>query len=197
MTTTTYEKLASHLKEGSVYRRDWLSKFSKAVDRDLMTLVKQGILEKVGAGLYYRPALSRFGVLPPNDHELVKSFLKEKDFLLYSWNQYNTLGLGLTQLYNRVVVYNRKRFGVFTLANKEFDFKRPSRGFPRELSQEFLLVDLVNNLSDLAEDVELIKAQIKKRFSEFNRKKVLLFAKKYGKVSTCHFFQELKEEVNY
>ena len=49
------------------------------------------------------------------------------------WNQYNALGLGLTQLYNRLIVYNHKRHGIFKLGNKTFDFRRPARGFPMKL----------------------------------------------------------------
>jgi hypothetical protein len=66
--TISYKKLTSHLKAGRTYRREMLVPFSKAIDRDLMKLTQQGILEKVGSGLYYKPAISRFGtssVTPP------------------------------------------------------------------------------------------------------------------------------------
>ncbi|HLX52316.1 MAG TPA: hypothetical protein VKR58_00145, partial [Aquella sp.] len=109
MNTKSYEKLASHFKTGHVYRRGFLSEFSNAVDRDLMKLVQKGVVEKVTAGVYYKPAKSRFGSLPPDDNELVRCFLDDNRFLLYSWNLYNTLGLGLTQIYNNLVVYNNKR----------------------------------------------------------------------------------------
>ncbi len=191
MNTTSNQKLASHLKVGHVYRRKDLTKFSKAIDRELMTLVKDGVLEKVGAGLYYKPTNSRFGALPPNDKELVASFLKEKNFLLYSWNQYNSLGLGLTQLYNKPVVYNHKRHGLFKLGDKEFDFRHSSRRFPKTLSSEFLLVDLLNNLSELSEDTDFVKENIKKQFSKFDEKKALKYAEEYGKVATKHFINEL------
>ncbi len=191
MHTTSYKKLASHLKTGRTYRREMLVPFSKAIDRDLMKLTQQGILEKVGSGLYYKPATSRFGNLPPRDEELIKHFLRDNVFLLYSWNQYNTLGLGLTQLYNRLVVYNYKRHGLFQLAEKTFDFRRPARGFPKEVTVEFLLVDLVNNLNELAENTQAIKIQIKERIAKFNSKKLAYYVKSYGKVATQRFFEEI------
>lgn len=193
MNTLSHEKFASNLVAGHVYRRGALSSFSTAVDRDLTTLVNKGVLEKVAPGLYYKPAHSRFGTLPSKDEELVRTFLHEDPFLLFSWNQYNTLGLGLTQLYNRVVVYNRKRHGLFKLGGKQFDFRRPARGFPEKLSKEFLLVDLINNLSELAEDAELIKAQVKKHIKKSNLNKINQCAKLYGKVATRKFF----ESINY
>ena len=48
-------------------------------------------------------------MLPPKDNDLMSCFLRDDHFLLYSLNQYNSLGVGLTQVYNRVVVLNRKR----------------------------------------------------------------------------------------
>ena len=117
--------------------------------------------------------------------------MRDDRFLLYSWHQYNALGLGLTQLYNRVVVLNRKRHGIFKLGSKEFDFRRSNRGFPRKLTTEFLLVDLVNNLNELAEDTSLVKEKIQKNLSHFDQDKVLRMAKKYGKVGTKHFFEEI------
>ena len=191
MKTPSQEKLRSHLKVGQIYRRGDLTQFSKAVDRDLMGLVQQGILEKIGAGLYYRPANSRFGALPPNDEALVERFLKDKNFLLYSWNQYNALGLGLTQLYNRVVVYNHKRHGVFKFGGREFDFRNFARGFPRKLSPEFLVVDLLNNLSQLAEDADWVRANVKQKLARFDVKKILKNAEQYGKIATQHFLKEV------
>ena len=110
---------------------------------------------------------------------------------MFSWNQYNSLGLGLSQIYNSAVVYNRKRHGVFKLGGKTFDFRRPARGFPSRLSPEFLLVDLVNNLDELSEDSHLIKSQIKDNMQRFNWKKVLEHAEHYGKIATTRFFKDI------
>ncbi|MFI5206227.1 MAG: DUF6088 family protein [Candidatus Paceibacterales bacterium] len=164
--------------------------YSKAVDRDLDALVESGQLRKLAGGLYYKPAMSRLGTLPPKDDNLVSCFLRDKHFLMYSMNQYNSLGVGLTQLYNRVVVLNRKRHGVLKLGNKEFDFRRPSKGFPGKVTPEFLLVDLVNNLADLAEDTSLVKENVRKNLSRFDKSKLIHLAQEYGKISTKKFFEE-------
>src|ERR1035441_6970616 len=73
------------------------------------------------------------------------------NFVVTSPNAYNQLGLGTTQLYNKRVVYNQKRHGTFPLGNRMVTFER-RLNVPRQLSPEFLLVDLVNELDDLAED---------------------------------------------
>jgi len=108
MKTLKRDNVLSHMKSGVVYRRMGLLPYSNNLDRDLNTLVNQNKLKRPSPELYYKPKSSRFGLLPPSDEALLKAFLK-KPFLMYSWNDYNTLGLGLglglTQLYNQVVVY--------------------------------------------------------------------------------------------
>ena len=191
MNTYSYEHLNNEMKPGHVYRREMLLSFSKSVDRDLETLVKKGLVRKLSGGLYYKPALSSVGVLPPRDNDLVSCFLRDKHFLLYSWNQYNSLGLGLTQLYNRVIVLNRKRHAQLKLGSKKFDFRMCNKEFPNKVTSEFLLVDLVNNLTALAEDTSLIKEKIKANLPRFDRTKVDYWANAFGKISTKQFFKEI------
>lgn len=177
------DNVLSHMKSGVVYRRVGLLSYSSNLDRDLMTLVDQKKLKKPAPGLYYKPKASRFGLLPPSDEALVSAFLK-KPFLMYSWNDYNTLGLGLTQLYNQVVVYNTERHEEIKLGNRKFAFKRPNNGFPEKLTREFLLVDLLNNAKYLTEDVSSLESKIKTKITDFDRTLLLALAKKHGKIQT-------------
>lgn len=156
------EELKKHLRPGQVYRRVDLEQWSTAVDRHLKQLVEDGTLQKMSQGLYYYPAKASFGPVPPEDEKLVRAFLKSDDFLLTSPNLYNSLGVGTTQLYNKRVVYNHKRHGLFDLGGKEFDFRLKHK-FPQELSEEFLLVDLLNNLNELAEDREDVLRRVKEK----------------------------------
>jgi len=181
--------LITHLELGKVYRREVLMPYTKAVDRDLKSLSSSGTLKKVAPGLYYYPKTSMYGELPPSDYDLVNSFLKDDPFLLFTWNDYNSLQLGLTQLYNKVVVYNRKRHEEVHLGNKLFDFRRPTKGFPSELSKEFLLVDLLNNLSELTDDPEEVKTHVKEKLKTFDFNKLKAMSRWYGKVSTRKFLE--------
>lgn len=85
-------------------------------------------------------------------------------FLLTSPNDYNKLGVGTTQLYNKLVVYNHKRLGDFKLGNRTLTFKRKPH-FPEKVTIEFLLVDLMNNLDNLAEDWVAVLERKGKDFS--------------------------------
>jgi hypothetical protein len=112
--------------------------------------MEEGTLTKLAGGLYAYPRQTVFGKAPAADDELVTRFLKDDRYLLASPNAYNSLGVGTTQLYDKTVVHNHKRHGEFALGGRKFDFRvKPT--FPKKLSREFLLVDLVNNLDRLVE----------------------------------------------
>lgn len=175
--------LAHELQAGRVYRREDLARLSNAVDRHLNELVSTGVLKKLAQGLYYAPKPSDFGPLPPTDEEVVKGFLRDKDFLVFSPSSYNAVGLGTTQLYNSTLVYNHKRHGVFKLGNREFDFRVKPR-FPKKLTTEFLYVDLLNNLGDLAEDRDAVLSQARNKLMTFNQPRLQEALNSYGNMAT-------------
>ncbi|MDF3831441.1 hypothetical protein P3W85_00465 [Cupriavidus basilensis] len=175
--------LADGLRAGRVYRREDLARMSNAVDRHLRELVASGQLKKLAQGLYYAPRTSSFGPLPPDDVEVVGGFLRDKDFLVFSPSAYNAIGLGTTQLYNRTLVYNHKRHGVFKLGNRQFDFRVKPR-FPKKLTPEFLFVDLLNNLNDLAEDRDAVLRQARDKLPSFDRARLQRALDSFANVAT-------------
>lgn len=184
------EFVKNNLVPGTLYRRSELEQFSTSVDRHLGQLVKEGTLKKVGPGLYLHPEKSKWGEKVSDDKKLVEAFLKDDRFLMVSFNSYNGLGLGTTQLYNQTVVYNHKRHGKFKLGNRTFDF-RMKPDFPTEFTKESLLVDMLNNLSELAEDPELVVQTLKRKLSSFNRQSLENAVKLYGKIKTKKLIKEL------
>ncbi len=186
------EKLYQNLKEGVVYRREELAAFSTSVDRDLKSLLSKKIVKKAGAGLYYRPKMSRFGPLPTKPNEVVRAFLKSDDFLITSLDVFNGMEVGLTQLTNEALVYNRKRVGRFILDGQRYYFKRPPN-FPRKVDvrETFLFVDLLNNYDDLLEPPDRIWISLKRKIKEYSYEELTRLAKEYGKVSTQRMLREL------
>jgi len=181
--TRKVEEFKKHLKAGKTYRRAELAQWSNAVDRHIVLLLKEGFLEKLSSGLYYAPKKSVFGVVPPDDESLVRTFLKEDDFLITSPNAYNSLGVGTTQLYNKRVVYNHKRHGEFELGGKKFFFHSKHR-FPKKLTREFLLVDLVNNLKNLAEDSDEVLKNVMAKVRSMDKRQLQYSLDHYGSART-------------
>jgi hypothetical protein len=184
------EVLKKHLKQGEVYRRADLKEWSTAVDRHLQQLVNDGTLEKLSGGLYYVPKQSVFGKTPADEKELVSAFLKDDRFVITSPNDYNTLGVGTTQLYNMRRVYNHKRHGDFKLGNRTFHFVRKPY-VPSKLTKEFLLVDLVNNLRKLGEDQATLLENVRKKVKEMDHKKLKQLVHDFGTVGTKNLFASL------
>jgi hypothetical protein len=186
---TKLEELKQRLRPGKVYRREDLAQWSNAVDRHLRQLVEEGTLTKLAGGLYAYPRQTVFGKAPAADDELVARFLKDDRYLLASPNAYNSLGVGTTQLYDKTVVYNHKRHGEFALGGRKFDF-RVKPAFPKKLSPEFLLVDLVNNLDRLAESRKEVLERVEKQAASANRPLLLRAVRHYGNVRTKKFFEQ-------
>jgi hypothetical protein len=186
---TKAQALKKHLRPGQVYRREELARWSNAVDRHLKQLVADGTLRKLSGGLYSYPVNTAFGKAPSEDDKLVCAFLKDDQFLLASPNAYNGLGVGTTQLYDKTLVYNHKRHGDFSLGGRKFAFRRKP-AFPKKLSEEFLLVDLVNNLDLLAEDKGQVLARVEEKAKTFDATQLLRAADRYGKVRTKKFFDK-------
>ncbi|MBI2069584.1 MAG: hypothetical protein HYT79_03200 [Elusimicrobia bacterium] len=183
------EKLKKAMVPGRVYRRQDLTGLTSAVDRDLKTLVERGEVSRLAGGLYCRPKETVFGAAPPDDRELVRAFLKTDDFLLTSYDNFNDLGLGLTQLYHTYIVYNHKRAGDFQLGNKHFKF-RLVPAYPKAYTKEYLLVDLLNNLKNLPDDVSAVRRNLKSHLLEFDRDKMSECLERYGNSAAKRVFQE-------
>lgn len=184
------ETIKKYLRPGKVYHRADLKKWSTSVDRHLQELVKDGTLEKLSGGLYYVPRQTAFGKVPADEQELVRSFLKDNRFVIMSPNDYNALQVGTSQLYNERRVYNYKRHGVFKLGNRTFRFVRKPF-VPVEVTKEFLLVELVNNVKHLAEDQPYLMENVKRRVAEMNSRRLKQLAHDFGTVGTRKLFTSL------
>ena len=175
--------LKSRLRPGKVFRRQELEPYSSNLNRDLQALVQAGTLKKAFYGIYYCPKQSRFGELPPDDHALIRAFLKTDNYLAFSPDDLNSLGLGSTQLSNVLRVYNHKRHGVFIIAGKTYDFRlRPY--FPKNLTEEFLFVEFLNERPHFAEEVPLRPERLQQKIQQLNKTRLERMVKQFGKIYT-------------
>ncbi|MEE9393168.1 MAG: hypothetical protein V3W41_11745 [Planctomycetota bacterium] len=188
-------QLAKHLRPGKVYRRAELSQWSNSVDRHAAELVLEGKLKKLSHGMYLCSKSSSFGDVPASDHELVHSFLRSDKFLLVTPNAYNSLGIGTTQLYNTRVVYNHKRHGPIEVGGRKFEFRMRS-GFPKSLSAEFLVVELLNNLGFIEEDSALVTERLGRESQTLDRNKLRRISRDFGKVRTRKIVEAFTSSAN-
>ncbi|MCE7980896.1 MAG: hypothetical protein DYG89_06860 [Caldilinea sp. CFX5] len=191
------DELKAKLQPGRVYHRKGLARWSNAIDRHLKALLTDGTLVKLSQGIYYYPKKTAFGDAPPEEKSLISAFLNDDRFLITSPNVYNGLGIGATQLYNQTVVYNHKRHGQFTLGKRTFAFRKKAF-FPLEVSREFLLVELVNNLDQLAEDRTALLEEVAKKVTAVDRVALAEAVRAFGGVTAKKFFaQSLGDDALY
>ncbi len=182
---------------GKVFRRKDLADQLPSVDRELGLAVKAGTVRKAAQGLYYVPRKTPFGDVPPSEEALVEKFLDDRHFLMFNPSCYNALGLGTTQLYSKTVVYNHKRHGKFALAGFEFDFRDKPR-FPsrKQVNREYLLVDMLNNLTDLAEDPDTVLSNVRRKLDTFDASRLEKMLADYGSARTRRVLRQLKSGVH-
>lgn len=176
------DKVKKHIMPGRTYRRSDLAELSSNVDRHLQSLVSEGLLKKLSTGLYSAPKTTAFGDSPPEEESLLKTFLKDDHFVVYSPSQFNTLGLGSTQLYNTRVVFNRKRSGEMVVGGRAYTFKL-WREAPKTLSTEFLVVEFLNRLNELAEDRNSLLENLRMKLGQMDTSKLNRAAKRFGTIS--------------
>jgi hypothetical protein len=174
---------------GKVFRRKDLKDTFPSVERELWLAVKTGVIHRAARGLYYVPRKTPFGDAPPPEEDLVAKFLEDRRFLMFNPSCYNALGVGTTQIYSKTLVYNHMRHGKFVLAGFEFDFRKKPR-FPthKQVNREYLLVDILNNLSELAENPETILSNVRRKLDTFDAGRLRNMLDCYGSARTRRFF---------
>jgi len=185
-------ELKRRLRPGQVYRRQDLARWSTSVDRHLRQLVDEGRLRKVSGGLYMAPRKTRFGLAPASMEKLVETFLKDDRFLMVSPGAYNGLGVGTTQLYNEPVIYNLKRHGRFELGGRVYDFRKKS-SVPAKLTQEVLLVDLLQNLDRLAESKSEVLPRALSRARQMDQSRLRRAARDFGSARAARLVDQAFE----
>ena len=131
------------LKAGLAYRTRDLARWGRNPTRLAQRLVREGRLREACHGLYYVPVPSKFGPAPVSDEVLLRAFLDGEPFLISGPPRWNALGLGSTAMFAATLVYNTKRTGEFTLAERRFVLRRVF--FPKLPSPEWFVVDLLKH----------------------------------------------------
>lgn len=134
------------LPEGSVITyRSFPSSYSlNAVAPALSRLRKQGFIERLEKGKYFKPRSTRFGKLPPSEREVLNLFSRDKNYIV-GMAAYNRLGL-TTQVPNEIVIlgnkYNRKR----KLSGLNIRYQKSFSSIRAESENLYQIVDALKNL---------------------------------------------------
>ena len=175
---------APHLEPGRVYRTSQLAVWGANTARLAKRLVREGELSPLAHGLFVHQEKSRFGLVPPEDSELMRAFLDNEPFVFTGPDRWNALGLGTTALHAMPMVYNTKRSGIFKFGRRSFRLRRVA--FPKDPSPEWYLVDLFEHAGEAASQPEALARALSLSLTRqsFDRKKLKEMAETYGSKKT-------------
>ena len=184
------------LRPGHVYRTRDLAKWSKNPSRLANRLVQQGELLPLQHGLFVHPKRSRFGDVPPNDHDLLDAFLDHDRFVFTGPDRWNALGLGSTAVFAAPLVYNRKRSGTFQFGGRPFVLRRVA--FPDEPSAEWFVVDLLEHGSQAGVSRTEVARALARALARgtFDRARLREMAEQFGSMSTRALVDEAVSKAN-
>jgi hypothetical protein len=187
---TTKEAIKGKLRAGEVYRASDFEELSSNATRDLKQLEAEGVLKYLEPSLYYRPKQASFGEVAASECKLLRKFLQSDDFVVYNPSKFNGLRLGMTQVYNKKVVFNTVRSGVLTVGGREFHFRK-WRKAPKKVTAEFLLVEMVNTLDSLAEDRAKVLETLADKMDRFESQDLSKALANFGNKSTQKTFKKM------
>ena len=75
--------------------------FYKILER----MYKNKEIEKLSKGIYYFPRITKFGVVPISDEEIISIFTKNNEGMIVGYNLYNKLNL-TTQISKKIIIYS-------------------------------------------------------------------------------------------
>ena len=96
----------------------------------------------------------------------------------------------MTDKYNITWVYNHKRKGKFELNGKLFEFTLKT-SFPKIVTKEFLLVDLLNHLEFVAEEQAVVINKLPSKLRDFNLNELMKITQQYGSGKTKRILKSL------
>lgn len=191
------QKLQIHLEKlvvRAVYTKTELRKiFKEAV---LNELAKKGMIHYYGSGFYFRPDYIGETVIPPALEVVIKKYLGTDKFIFRNISDFNSLGLGLTQVFVTTIVYNEKISGKRQVGRRTVEFKKMK--FPIVNHDEFLVIDFLNNIESTGENIlnllERFESAWTRRVWPLDYVLIYEYGELYGKKWVKEFLRSLKDE---
>jgi Family of unknown function (DUF6088) len=187
VTEKIYKKLGE-IPNGSTFtyrqlkidREDYLAA-AKAIER----LIKKGTVKRASTGLFYKPKQTVFGVLMPNEEELLKPYLFEGNnrvAYITGNSLYNRLGL-TTQIPNSIKVASRDKRIITTIGNLKIS---PIKSYVDVTADNYYLLEVLDAIKDFKKipdgdqqrNIEVLTGLLK-QFNETDKKRLIRCAIKY------------------
>jgi hypothetical protein len=153
-----------------------------AVALTLGRLSKSGKIERLSKGVYYKPTITKYGSLKPNENEILKMLLFKKNKAYISGAAaFNKLGL-TTQVPNVIEIRGNNSSRLMKIGKLRIKFKKSDIEFKPDDVQILQLIDSLQEIRKISDtNVKTVYTEIGSRIlglTENKIKRLVLFAKK-------------------
>ncbi len=158
--TQKIRKQINNFPEGTTFKYEQLSIESQeyvAAAKAIERLINQGVIKRLSTGVFYKPEETVFGILKPNEEEILKSYLFEKGkriAYITGTSLYNRLGL-TTQIPKIIKIASRDK--RITVTN-EIVKAKPVKSYVTVSDDNFYLLELLDVLKDFKKIPDLEKS---------------------------------------
>lgn len=149
--------------------------FYKVVGR----LAKDGVIDHLTKGIYYKPKYTKYGKVPVSEQEITKYYTKNSNGVLVGYRMYNNRGITTQVGKNIVILSNNLREEKKNIGN--IKVLKANLKFNPESIAVIEMLEILQNYKNI-EDVN------EKAFCNYVR----TFAKKYSDVSATYVIENRK-----
>jgi len=170
------------MKDGNIFNYASFSEFNNnrigAVVKAMSRLEKSGRIKRLSKGRYLKPEKSIFGVLPPSESEIIKSFTIENNKRIgYLTGNiiYNSLGL-TSQISNTIEIATNKQRSIKQIGSTKIKFRKIKSNISiTEKNIAFLqILDVINNIKKIPGiEPSTVVAFLKQIFKNYNTKDLI------------------------
>lgn len=177
------EKLFGQISEAAYY---------KALQR----MCESGELIKIAKGTYHLPKVSKFGIVPPSEKEIIATFTDNESGTVVGYSLYNALNL-TTQVSKTITVMSSAIEGLTKSIRNVVVYQMPLK-FSKEITSMIQGLEVLQNFNTIQDiDYSAFLKYTKELASSFNSNafEEIISTKTYKK-STISFLHEILNHYN-
>ena len=168
---------ASKLYKEKLYDKNVTeTSFYKILER----MYKNKEIEKLSKGIYYFPRITKFGVVPISDEEIISIFTKNNEGMIVGYNLYNKLNL-TTQISKKIIIYSSNVDNdIKNIRNIEI--KNVNIKYSKEYIKIIEMLEVLQNFYEI---------------EDLNYKAFYNYAKKFSTTYNEKFTNNVLKSINY
>ncbi len=164
--------------------------------KTLERMYKAKEINKLSKGIYYKPKITKYGLITPSDKDIISTFTNDKKGMIISYDMYNYYNLS-TQISKNIILLS-SNLDSDTKTIRNINIKKINLEFTDKVKQMISLLEVLENFNEI-QDINYnyfisLASKIAKEYEESIFEKVNNELK--YKKSTISFFHEILNFYN-